>query len=143
MTGSISQSICDLGGGRLKSLKVDCNDVQCTCCDNCSSSVSGGDPPVDLRVQKIGVKVHSISTQFDSARSLALDWIANKDEQNLSADSELFTQRYVLAVFYFSLDGENWTDDIKSWLTSASFCSWHGVVCYDQSGDIEAINLRE
>jgi hypothetical protein len=35
LTGGVPIEVCDLTGGRLQSLFVDCNEVVCTCCNNC------------------------------------------------------------------------------------------------------------
>ena len=84
------------------------------CCDSCAGTglnASGDDPMVNLRAQKIGVKVYSISTRLDDepqAWNQALGWITEDDEFNLTADSESLEERYIIAVFYF-LDNQNKT----------------------------------
>ena len=36
LTGVLPDEVCDLtAGGRLQGLFVDCNEVVCTCCNNC------------------------------------------------------------------------------------------------------------
>lgn len=146
LTGSVSQGLCNLKKSNLNSFKVDCHDVNCNCCDGCVGTglnAGGDDVMVDLRAQKIGVKAHSISTRLDigpQARDQALGWIIDDDEFNLTADSESLEERYILAVFYFALDGQNWTMEKKPWLSNSSHCSWFGVIC-DDNENIEALHL--
>lgn len=50
---------------------------------------------------------------LDSDRSpqgRALDWITNEDEAQLCPDSPNLTQRYIMAVFYYSTDGDKWDE---------------------------------
>ena len=146
LTGSVSQDLCNLKKSNLNSFKVDCHDVNCICCDGCAGTglnAGGDDPMVNLRAQKIGVKAYSISTRLDvepQARNQALGWIIEDDELNLTADSESLEERYILAVFYFALGGQNWTIKTKPWLSNNSHCSWFGVVC-DDNENIEALHL--
>ena len=42
-------------------------------------------------------------------------------------DDETITERYALAVFYFSLNGDDWiTSD--NWLSSEEIYQWHGII---------------
>ena len=43
---------------------------------------------------------------------------------------ETLEQRYVLAVLYFSTDGNFWSNK-GNWLTASPECSWFGIVCED------------
>ncbi len=138
MSGTVSDSICSLRHNHyLKDLKVDCEFLSCACCDNCM---------VDPREQAIQDRVSSISFhRFVDAdvRAQALEWIINGDEGKLSADSKEFDQRYILAVFYYSFDGDHWASyagDGGHWLSKDSYCSWYGVTC-DSKGEVKALHL--
>ena len=143
MTGSVPASICSLRSKMLNSLKVDCDDLSCSCCDNCSYSSSTG-VQIDPRAKAITERAQLISFKSladSTSMKEALEWITNVDEMKLSTDSEFFDQRYVLAVFYFSLGGNEWS--LKgSWLSNLSHCVWHGVIC-DADGNIKALHLSK
>ena len=64
-----------------------------------------------------------------SPQNLAVDWIANKDELQVPLpaspaydDSYRFVQRYVLAVMYYALGGDEWTYDEARFLSKSSEC---------------------
>jgi hypothetical protein len=67
----------------------------------------------------------------------ALEWLET-DSGRLEFPGQLVI-RFVLAIFYFSTDGEGW-DSADGWLTEAPVCGWEGVQCFE--GDIIAIRLR-
>ena len=145
MSGYVPDSICALKRKQLGSLKVDCNAVHCSCCDSCTDVVV--DPlerdPRAKAIKEI-IKRISFNNSLDSAaRAKAKDWIINDDEMKLGADSHLLEQRYILAVFYFSLNGDKWSfNDGKIWLSKESSCDWSGVGC-DRDGVIQKLELRE
>lgn len=82
----------------------------------------------------------------NSSQFLAAQWIANLDNMNLTIpdnkmDRESFHQRYILALLYFALQGDEWTDQVD-FLRGESECSWNsfewdktdqmqGVICDD------------
>ena len=99
--------------------------------------------------------VFDVSTpQYD-----AYDWLLNNDPANLDLDSlteEELNQRYIAALFYFSLNGKNWADQY-GFLEASHVCEWNndsprkkmGVICdspekitgfaiskYERGGDI-------
>lgn len=78
---------------------------------------------------------------FDSPQSMAFDWIANVDSAtDPCTDSESTVTRFALATFYYSTNGENWTDS-TNWISStASQCTWYGITCNDD-GDVDAFQL--
>jgi hypothetical protein len=82
----------------------------------------------------------------------AYQWLRHSDPAKLDldglSDQELI-QRYVSALFYFSLDGENWIDQY-GFLGEANVCEWNdgstrttmGIVC-DQPGTIEGSRVTK
>lgn len=60
------------------------------------------------------------SPQFKAAR-----WIAEEDPMQLHINDSSFEQRYVMAVLYYSLDGDNW--GATNWLSGESECDWQYV----------------
>ena len=57
-------------------------------------------------------------------------WIANVDVRDLhipttDAEALVFDQRYVLATFYFALQGQKWVNKSMGFLNEKSECSWH------------------
>ena len=149
MTGSVSDEICKLTKVQNLQLDVDCDNIECTCCDDCIGS--GTTINTDPRAEGIKVKVDALksknhSNMNDPSRTRALNWIIYEDGMKLSADSQYFEQRYVLAVFYFALDGDGWLEDKSdkhAWLSNESYCSWFGITCDNGMKDVLALNLRK
>lgn len=57
----------------------------------------------------------------------AAEWIADVDLAKLQIDDSVeFKQRYIMAVFYFALDGVNWPYQLK-FLSKESICDWYDV----------------
>eukprot|EP00547_Thalassionema_nitzschioides_P003621 CAMPEP_0194212994 /NCGR_PEP_ID=MMETSP0156-20130528/13252_1 /TAXON_ID=33649 /ORGANISM="Thalassionema nitzschioides, Strain L26-B" /LENGTH=780 /DNA_ID=CAMNT_0038940921 /DNA_START=136 /DNA_END=2478 /DNA_ORIENTATION=- len=86
------------------------------------------------------------------AQFSAAEWIADEDTLSPSLNSTQFLQRYILAVFYFSTRGDQWTDCHRrdrncltgfSWLTDKPECQWDGVRCDDTPGIITRILIGE
>lgn len=82
----------------------------------------------------------------DSAQSKALQWILYEDSMGLCPqDEKALTQRYVMAVFYYAMNGDDWKEcsqNSSSCLDNAVFkqqrnnflsgtreCSWGGLEC--------------
>lgn len=70
----------------------------------------------------------------------ALRWIAHEDPLILRQSDDNLYIRYGLAVFYYSVDtyfrgsiNNDW--DNNTWLTGASVCQWHGVLCDNLDSD--------
>ena len=111
-------------------------------------------------------KVSKISDPVDlltenSPQRDALDFIVDEDLLQLCPDDPTLDQRYILSVFYYSTDGQNWSrcskpNDISNadqvsaanvrcnirgdgsqlagtdaWLTPVSDCQWGGITCDD------------
>lgn len=78
------------------------------------------------------------SPQYQAAR-----WVSDEDPLGLPLESPQYLQRYVLAVFYFSTNGDDWMHcgrldpicggdpDEDSWLSESSECIWLGNRCTD------------
>ena len=59
-----------------------------------------------------------------------------------ASQNETITQKYTLAVFYYSTDGDNWFR-ANDWLTSTSECDgWYGITC-DHTGRIASLQLND
>ena len=83
----------------------------------------------------------------DSPQFKALNWIANKDPADMTVGveaDETIKQRYVAAVLYFALNGENWNNQYN-FLTRGSICSWNqdsfGILCNSTKVEVVAFNI--
>lgn len=90
----------------------------------------------------------------NSPQYMAFDWLCKEDPLELPGSDKGILQRYILALLYFSTDGDNWnkcgspkgetpcSDHMKRYLSGATTCRWMGISCdiYEQ---IEGINLRK
>ena len=61
------------------------------------------------------------SPQYKAAK-----WIADDDPMQLDINDPGFEQRYAMAAFYYSLDGDNWNSK-DGWLSGKSECDWEYV----------------
>jgi len=148
-----------------------------------SSDAAGGDPEdpslsnarrhsrleevtqfLSARISDLSELQNENTPQYKAAR-----WVADQDEANLPLPSNPndydnsfeFVQRYIMAVFYFSLDGANWTKKMD-FLSGASVCDWNfdldpssasehahlshwkfGVMCADGDGIITHIFISK
>ena len=74
----------------------------------------------------------------ESPQYAALIWLYNS-ENKLS--NKRIVLRWVLASFYFGLDGDNWFTN-KGWLSANNNeCNWFGITCLD--GAVTQISLEE
>jgi hypothetical protein len=108
-------------------------------------SFSPSSSPTSNRFSEVLDYVQAYSTvdtlnDKSSPQFLAADWVANEDPIQATLGSLSLTQRYLLAVFYFSTGGDNWEDCGRSkacyvgfpWLTGDEReCRWHGIRCTD------------
>jgi hypothetical protein len=80
----------------------------------------------------------------------AYNWLQNQDPANLDLDSlsdEELSQRYIAALLYFSLDGNNWIDKYR-FLDDSNVCEWNngstrnmlGIRCSDGTIDGFSVN---
>ncbi len=109
-------------------VRIDCHGTVCSCCEGCDTNSDDG----ELRAAAIKAKLETISFPIAGEdRVKALDWITNSDRLKLSADSSHLVDRYILAVFYYALDGDNWDveENEISWLSGLSHCYWLGITC--------------
>mmetsp|Transcript_48204 Transcript_48204/g.72889 ORF Transcript_48204/g.72889 Transcript_48204/m.72889 type:complete len:405 (-) Transcript_48204:158-1372(-) len=86
----------------------------------------------ESRYEEIRKVVSSVSTSeslddMSSPQNRALEWLCFHDELELpSTEQEKITQRYTLAVLYYSLGGSDWTVDCD-FLSAAHECDWFDV----------------
>ena len=81
-----------------------------------------------------------IINDHTSPQSQALVWILYTDEARICPDDNYAVkQRFILAVMYFSTDGENWNlcnndsqcDTGNIFLSSKDVCTWYRAHCVD------------
>lgn len=82
-----------------------------------------------------------------TSQNLAFSWLVNDDEAQVCPENELdVIQRYVMAVAYYSLGGNNWNICNaqsspavasclvgKRHLSGATVCEWFNVTCADDA----------
>ncbi|KAL7540796.1 hypothetical protein ACHAXR_010384, partial [Thalassiosira sp. AJA248-18] len=90
-------------------------------------------PPVPeqmMRYREVLKKLEPLSGNVlkvqGSFQNVAAKWISVEDAIQLDVDDPRFEQRYIMALFYFAMDGANWNQD-DSWLSEKSECEWFGV----------------
>ena len=69
-----------------------------------------------------------------------LVWMVETDQIGIefsTPNKRLLIERYVLAHFYYSTNGQNWV------LDGESVCSWFGIECDEQENSVTEIQLRE
>ena len=75
----------------------------------------------------------------------ALEWIMLDDLEThpdpASQKLNPMIQRQILALFYYSTEGDNWLNNF-SWLTSTSECEWYGCGC-DHDGRVVSLTLDD
>jgi len=85
------------------------------------------------------------SSGDETPQRRAFFWLAHEN-QNLDHSTKM--TRYALAVFYYATnqvptefddDPETWFV-ARRWLTKASYCEWHGIVC-DSQGRVAALEM--
>jgi hypothetical protein len=97
-----------------------------------------------LFLETEGLDVESLEDP-SSYQSAALNWIVKDDEISRLAENstdeemQVALSRYVLAVFYYSLNGSSWISD-SGWLDATlGHCSWEFISC-DGAGLITSIS---
>ena len=79
-------------------------------------------------------------TNVTSAQYTAACWLIKYDGQKLSASDINITQRYILALLFYSTNGWNWNKNYY-FLSSRNECDWnengHGVVCNSEGRAID------
>jgi hypothetical protein len=96
---------------------------------------------VVVRIEIMSPGLMDSLTDPDSPQLLALEWLMNETQVDLYSDNQL-RQRFVLATFFFSTDGTEWTK-ASSWLEEGTDeCDWWGIDC-DDSGGVTALRLSK
>ena len=97
-------------------------------------------PPIVVPLDQIKVEaferhIGGISSTISGPQLLAYDWLITEDEttnfsESMSQDDiGIMKTRYILAVFYYALGGDNWFDS-GLWLESSyGHCQWQFVDC--------------
>ena len=105
-----------------------------------------------------------------SPQSQSMKWLIEDDAYYVCPDDPQLVQRYVMAVFYYSSRGDDWTQcsapgDLSdrasiatanakcnlevdrggggtdAWLTPVSECNWGGLKCHEDSQSLERIDF--
>jgi Leucine-rich repeat (LRR) protein len=109
-------------------------------------SLAPSSAPTSVRLTDTIDSLKSISNEdaFNDVMSpqyQAAQWVSDEDPLALPIGDAQFVQRYILAVFYFSTNGDEWDNcgrndpicggdpDEESWLSEASECVWVGLNC--------------
>ena len=94
--------------------------------------------PTSIRYMDIVRKLEPLSgdlpRKLGTPQYHAAMWMADKDpipnlstgSTGLNLDDPQFEQRYIMALFYFAMDGPNWENN-NGWLSEESECYWFGV----------------
>ena len=120
------------------------------------------DPPITIakREELILSILNDVTPESEilttgTSQNKAFDWVVNYDELKLCPNDIIdITQRYILAVTYYSLGGNNWfmcsaftnssattpCIDDEHHLTKANVCDWFNVTC-SVDGNITGIVL--
>lgn len=70
----------------------------------------------------------------------AMSWVLYEDAYPPPSDD--IAHRFALANLYFSLGGSDWKNNDK-WLSSESYCDWHGVNCNRLRTVVEEIDMND
>eukprot|EP00980_Cylindrotheca_fusiformis_P007191 scaffold1514_cov118-Cylindrotheca_fusiformis.AAC.11 len=106
--------------------------------DSSENPASTIPPATESPLSERFIEGQSLLTDVSSQKSLsdrgsaqfnALSWLADIDTGTPMEDGEQLRSRYIMAVFYYSLDGPSWVDTTNEWLSEADECSWNGVTC--------------
>jgi hypothetical protein len=164
--GGLDSIFCD-NSHPFKNLTADClgptPEIICNCCTLCCS-IDGlvcvpltlapvtmptlppalGESRFEQLVGILAPAVSSTTTFVDtsSPQYKAAWWLATTDGLNLDFSLEVFdrvAQRYVMALLYHALDGENWLTK-SGYVSDFPTCQWLGTSC-DAEGLVTAIDL--
>ena len=104
--------------------------------------------------QEVVERLNSISGDLvkdpSTPQHAAYQWLVNDDPANLDLDSltdKDLTQRYVAALLYFSMAGDDWKKDL-SFMQSTSVCEWRdnatgkGIRC-NPEGTVDDISISK
>ena len=77
----------------------------------------------------------------DTPQEMAYEWLISDGNLSINAESPNLIQRYIVALLYLELGGEDWP--FKDWLSKVkSECSFPGIGCNDNN-EIRSITLGE
>jgi len=82
-------------------------------------------------VEMISLETSKDSSKFlnvNSPQSLARRWMLENNTR-IERDEISIKQAYILAVFYYTLNGPNWNVNDNFLLSDVSECHWEGVRC--------------
>eukprot|EP00549_Striatella_unipunctata_P008361 CAMPEP_0118680296 /NCGR_PEP_ID=MMETSP0800-20121206/4279_1 /TAXON_ID=210618 ORGANISM="Striatella unipunctata, Strain CCMP2910" /NCGR_SAMPLE_ID=MMETSP0800 /ASSEMBLY_ACC=CAM_ASM_000638 /LENGTH=475 /DNA_ID=CAMNT_0006576415 /DNA_START=102 /DNA_END=1530 /DNA_ORIENTATION=+ len=146
LTGSVPSGMCSLD--TLNSISVDCYPqnvlVSCDCGTKCNCDVAPSTVGPGSTGSTSFVSRKSDSFEDGSPGAKAFHWIADHDSLNLSANNPSVKQRYILALMFYSMNGEDWQ---YTWIETNGIggndkpeCVWDGVQC-DKSNNVIKIDL--
>jgi hypothetical protein len=91
---------------------------------------------IEANVLSRGNKFSELSLQ--DSRSLALDWLLNKDLMKVTSTDFNLSQRYILALLAFEFG--IMFQSTRNWLSNENECSWDGITC-DEGQEVSEIVL--
>ena len=109
---------------------------------------------------KHGVTAEEYLNDASSPQSRALDFLAYEDQQKLAEPSGdltskrgySFLTRYVMTVFFYAMDGDNWNFDLL-FLSKHDTCLWYsvfpppvgqlGVICNKDTNEITGFSFSK
>eukprot|EP00587_Corethron_hystrix_P004909 CAMPEP_0113297048 /NCGR_PEP_ID=MMETSP0010_2-20120614/74_1 /TAXON_ID=216773 ORGANISM="Corethron hystrix, Strain 308" /NCGR_SAMPLE_ID=MMETSP0010_2 /ASSEMBLY_ACC=CAM_ASM_000155 /LENGTH=414 /DNA_ID=CAMNT_0000149875 /DNA_START=17 /DNA_END=1262 /DNA_ORIENTATION=- /assembly_acc=CAM_ASM_000155 len=65
----------------------------------------------------------------DDLRKLAFDYVLELSEEDCPPDDPMDLQRYVMALYYYSTNGDNWDDKGNYLDQNLDECDWLGLTC--------------
>ncbi|KAI2494302.1 hypothetical protein MHU86_20236 [Fragilaria crotonensis] len=125
-------------------------------------NISAGERAVLIENILKGVSDPTALSTTGTPQNLAQNWLINLDPYYVCPQDDKVVQRYTLAVFYYSTEGDDWakcsapTDfsdqtaiDVaiancpgKPWLMDISECEWAGAICNDENST-ERIDIEK
>lgn len=96
----------------------------------------------EKRTQDLASIITSVSgdqilNDTESPQFKAASWLIQEDI--VCPSDEFVIQRYIMAVFYFSTNGDNW-NNIYNFLSNDNECNWYGIEC-DSLEQVNKIKL--
>ena len=104
---------------------------------------------IEKKPDKIWLLEKDKLKDFSSPQYKAVKWLSSTWSPSFTYTSSNFVQRYILAVFYYSLSGDKWAhcsrydtsciDNKYHYLSDESECQWYGNQCANDDGKISQI----
>ena len=100
-------------------------------------SASTGSPStsptlISSEIEQVAIAISGTASVFTigTPQNRAVGWMSSEDLLDTHGLGLLFTQRYILIVFYFATNGEKWLEHEK-WLSpDLHVCDWGiGIIC--------------